>query len=37
LFPATVPAEVCYLIDRTFGPAAEAAFLADVGTGPGAS
>lgn len=28
----TVLAEVCYLIDRGLGPAAEAAFLDDVGT-----
>jgi hypothetical protein len=34
LIPATVVAEVCYLIDRTLGPEAEAAFLDDVGTGP---
>lgn len=32
LIPATVLAEVCYLIDRGLGPAAEAEFLDDVGT-----
>lgn len=34
LVPATVLAEACYLIDRRLGPAAEAAFLDDVGVGP---
>ncbi len=34
MVPATVLAETCYLIDRTLGPAAEAAFLDSVGTGP---
>jgi uncharacterized protein len=32
LLPSTVLAEVCYLIDRALGPAAEAKFLDDVGT-----
>ena len=32
--PATVLAESCYLIDRTLGPTAEAAFLDSVGSGP---
>lgn len=32
LVPPTVIAETCYLIDRALGPAAEAAFLDDVGT-----
>jgi predicted nucleic acid-binding protein len=32
MVPATVLAETCYLIDRTLGPAAEAAFLDSVGT-----
>ena len=31
MVPATVLAETCYLIDRTLGPAAEAAFLDSVG------
>ena len=31
LVPPTVLAEVCYLIDRTLGPEAEAVFLDDVG------
>ncbi|HEX3962889.1 MAG TPA: VapC toxin family PIN domain ribonuclease [Trebonia sp.] len=30
----TVLAETCYLIDRTLGPTAEAAFLDSVGMGP---
>lgn len=34
MLPGTVLAETCYLIDRGFGPAAEAAFLDDVGAGP---
>jgi len=34
MLPATVLAETCYLIDRTLGPAAEAAFLDSVGMGP---
>ena len=34
MVPATVLAETCYLIDRTLGPAAEAAFLDSVGMGP---
>jgi hypothetical protein len=34
MVPATVLAETCYLIDRALGPAAEAAFLDSVGTGP---
>jgi uncharacterized protein len=34
MVPATVLAETCYLIDKTLGPAAEAAFLDSVGTGP---
>ncbi len=34
MVPATVLAETCYLIDRTLGPTAEAAFLDSVGTGP---
>ena len=34
MVPATVLAETCYLIDRTLGPSAEAAFLDSVGTGP---
>jgi uncharacterized protein len=34
MVPATVLAEACYLIDRTLGPAADAAFLDSVGTGP---
>jgi len=34
MVPATALAETCYLIDRTLGPAAEAAFLDSVGTGP---
>jgi predicted nucleic acid-binding protein len=33
VIPATVLAETCYLIDRTLGPKAEAAFLDSVGTG----
>lgn len=33
LVPPTVLAEACYLIDRGLGPAAEAAFLEDVGVG----
>ena len=33
MVPATVLAETCYLIDRTLGPAAEAAFLDSVGMG----
>jgi hypothetical protein len=32
MVPATVLAETCYLIDRTLGPTAEAAFLDSVGT-----
>src|SRR5215471_7814564 len=34
MVPATVLAETCYLIDRTLGPTAEAAFLDSVGMGP---
>jgi uncharacterized protein len=34
MVPATVLAETCYLIDRTLGPTAEAAFLDSVGAGP---
>jgi uncharacterized protein len=34
MVPATVLAETCYLIDRTLGPMAEAAFLDSVGMGP---
>jgi predicted nucleic acid-binding protein len=34
LVPPTVLAEACYLIDKFLGPAAEAAFLDSVGTGP---
>lgn len=34
LVPPTVLAEACYLIDKYLGPAAEAAFLDSVGTGP---
>ena len=34
MVPATVLAETCYLIDKTLGPEAEAAFLDSVGTGP---
>ena len=34
MVPATVLAETCYLIDRTLGPTAEAAFLDSVGLGP---
>ena len=34
MVPATVLAETCYLIDRTLGPSAEAAFLDSVGMGP---
>jgi predicted nucleic acid-binding protein len=34
MVPATVLAETCYLIDRTLGPVAEAAFLDSVGMGP---
>lgn len=34
MIPATVLAESCYLIDKTLGPAAEAAFLDSVGMGP---
>jgi len=34
MLPATVLAETCYLIDRTLGPSAEAAFLDSVGMGP---
>jgi hypothetical protein len=37
MIPATVLAETCYLIDRTLGPAAEAAFLDSVGMGPPAT
>ena len=33
MVPATVLAETCYLIDRTLGPTAEAAFLDSVGMG----
>lgn len=33
LIPATVLAEVSFLIDRALGPEAEATFLDDVGTG----
>lgn len=33
MLPATVLAETCYLVDRTLGPTAEAAFLDSVGTG----
>lgn len=35
MVPATVLAETCYLIDKTLGPRAEAAFVDSVGTGPG--
>ncbi len=34
MVPATVLAETCYPIDRTLGPAAEAAFLDSVGMEP---
>ena len=34
MVPATVLAETCYLIDKTLGPTAEAAFIDSVGTGP---
>jgi predicted nucleic acid-binding protein len=34
MVPATVLAETCYLIDRTLGPTAEAAFSDSVGMGP---
>jgi hypothetical protein len=34
MIPGTVLAETCYLIDKTLGPTAEAAFLDSVGTGP---
>jgi hypothetical protein len=34
MLPATVLAETCYLIDRTLGATAEAAFLDSVGMGP---
>jgi hypothetical protein len=34
MVPATVLAETCYLIDRTLGPTAEAAFPDSVGMGP---
>jgi hypothetical protein len=34
MLPTTVLAETCYLIDRTLGPTAEAAFLDSVGMGP---
>jgi hypothetical protein len=34
MVPATVLAETCYLIDKTLGPPAEAAFLDSVGAGP---
>ena len=34
MVPATVLAETCYLIDRTLGPIAEAAFLDSLGMGP---
>ena len=34
MLPATVLAETCYLIDRTLGPTAEAAFLDSLGMGP---
>ena len=33
MIPSTVLAETCYLIDRTLGPTAEAAFLDSVGMG----
>jgi uncharacterized protein len=33
MVPVTVLAEACYLIDKTLGPTAEAAFLDSVGTG----
>jgi uncharacterized protein len=34
ILPPTVLAEACYLIDKYLGPAAEAAFLDSIGTGP---
>lgn len=35
LVASTVVAETCYLLDRRFGPEAEATFLDNVGTGGG--
>ncbi len=35
LVPPTVVAEACYLLDDRIGPQAEAAFLDDLGDGPG--
>ena len=34
IFPPTVLAEACYLIDKYLGPTAEAAFLDSIGIGP---